>query len=105
MKFTISKRVVTLWGDDHLLSAFLVLVLAVRNLLWSVFSKRIILQGGQNRIFYNHSSLLKTTTNAFGKYIKKKEKKKGEASLKTSQSKTKRMLQLEDEKPVNYLLI
>ncbi len=70
VKFTISKWVVTLWGDDHLLSAFLVLVLTVWNLLWSVFSKGIILQDGQKNILYDDSYILYPSTNAFGKHIK-----------------------------------
>lgn len=41
--FTICKRIMTLRRDDHLLPAPLVLIFTIRDLLWPVLGKRIIL--------------------------------------------------------------
>ena len=45
-KFTICKRVKTLWGDDHLSSAALVLIFPVGNLRRTMLCERVILHRG-----------------------------------------------------------
>lgn len=61
VKFTVCERVMTLGRDDHLLPAPLVLVLAIRDLLWPVLGKRIILW----RIIHKDHTYVRSSESTF----------------------------------------
>lgn len=74
--FTVCKRIVALWRDDHLLPASLVLILTIRDLLWPVFGKRIILQRKVNTVSRYFTDLGQRSTNKASKGLSTKNKQK-----------------------------